>query len=371
MPGAPGEEAAARFLASVLGDWGFGVEVADVAPGRPNIVARAGRGERGAATLLLNGHLDTVGTAAMRHAPFEASVRAGRLFGRGSADMKGGIAAMCAAAARAAATGLAGEVIVAVVADEEFDSLGTRALLESGVRADAAVIAEPTCLAIAPAHRGFAWATLEVRGVAAHGARYDLGIDAITHAALVLAELDRWQAKILSSRVHPLLGRGSLHASTIAGGTGPNTYPALCAVGLERRTLPGETSETFMSEIEQACARVRDSVPALDVTVTSTGGQPASDVAPDAPVVCALERSVRAAGGTPRIQGMSAWTDAALFTSAGIPAVCFGPGDIAVAHADEEFVPTSEIDAATDVLAHLVRDWCNAPSAASAVRLHS
>lgn len=362
VPGAPGEGGIARFLADVLRGWGMRVDVTEVAPGRSNVVARAGRAEPGFGRLLLNGHLDVVGTEGMRHPPFVAARRDGRLHGRGSADMKGGLAAMCVAARDAAAAGLAGEVVVAAVADEEYESLGTRSLLAGGLRADAAVIPEPTRLAIAPAHRGFAWITLEVRGRAAHGARYDLGIDAITHAGYILAELDRWQAATLGDRIHPLLGRGSLHASRISGGTGFNTYPDHCTVGLERRTLPGDTGERFVREVEEACARVRAEIPMLDVAISSVGGQPASDVAPDAPIVRALGLALTGSGLPAVVEGMSAWTDAALLNAAGIPTVCFGPGDIAVAHADEEFVPLDDIESATAVLTTLVRQWCNAPA---------
>src|ERR671932_548824 len=136
VPGAPGERGVARLLGEVLGAWGFRVEVRDAAPGRPNVVARIGGG--GGRSLMLNGHLDVVGTEGMRHAPFEALVRDGRIYGRGSADMKAGVASMCAAAARAADGELDGQVIIAAVADEEHESVGTQALIDSGVRVDAA-----------------------------------------------------------------------------------------------------------------------------------------------------------------------------------------------------------------------------------------
>ncbi|MEO8622491.1 MAG: M20/M25/M40 family metallo-hydrolase, partial [bacterium] len=155
-PGAPGENACALALRDVLHAWGFHTDLQDAAAGRPNLVARIG-GPRGGRSLMFNGHLDVVGIEGMVHAPFAAEERDGRIYGRGSADMKGGIAAMCAAAWRAAQRGTRGEIIVAAVADEEYESFGTRALLARGIRADAAIIAEPTRLCIMPAHRGFAW----------------------------------------------------------------------------------------------------------------------------------------------------------------------------------------------------------------------
>ncbi|HVE78395.1 MAG TPA: ArgE/DapE family deacylase [Gemmatimonadaceae bacterium] len=353
--GVTGEGAAAHYLADVLRQWGLPVELQEALPGRPNVVARVG--PAGGRSLMLNGHLDTVGVEGMAHAPFDAEERDGALFGRGSADMKGGVAAMCAAAARAADAGLAGEVIVAAVVDEEWVSAGTRALVAAGVRADAAIVTEPTRLAIMPAHRGFAWLTVTVGGRAAHGSRYDLGVDAIRHAGLILAELDRLEAETLTGRSHPLLGRASLHASLIEGGTGISTYPDRCVLRLERRTLPGETEHDALREVEDACERVRSRRPELAATVTLDFAQLPSDVALEAPVVRALATALRAAGEEVRVEGMSAWTDAALLNAAGIPAICFGPGDIAVAHAAEEWAPLAEIERAAEALTRFARLW--------------
>ena len=187
-PDSPGEGDCARTLASVLDDWGFDVQIMEGVPGRPNVVARIGPSD--APALMLNGHLDVVGVEGMIHAPFAAAVENSRIYGRGSADMKGGIAAMCAAAATAANPESDRQVLVTAVVDEEYESLGMRALLAAGIRAEMAIITEPTRLAICPAHRGFAWFDVALKGRAAHGSRYDVGIDAIMHAALLLSELD-------------------------------------------------------------------------------------------------------------------------------------------------------------------------------------
>lgn len=355
VAGAPGEGALADVLAATLREWGFAVELQPAAPGRTNVVARIG--PTGTRSLMFNGHLDVVGVEGMVHAPFAADERDGRLYGRGSCDMKGGVAAMCAAAARAAAAGLDGEVIVAAVVDEEYESLGTRALVAAGVRADAAIVTEPTRLAVNPAHRGFVWAELAFRGRAAHGSRYDLGVDAIRHAGLVLAALDQLQRSVLDRRTHPLLGHASLHASTIAGGAGWSTYPDRCLLRLERRTMPGETTEDVMSQLRAACEQVAAYDPSLDVDVTHVLTQRPSDVATDAPVVRALERAMRAEGEAVLHEGMTAWTDAAILNDAGIPAICYGPGDIMLAHADEEWIALDEVERATRVLTRLARDW--------------
>lgn len=353
--GAPGEGACARLLAGVLREWGFEVELQKAAPGRPNVIARIGAA--GGRVLMLNGHLDTVGVDGMTHTPWDANIRDDRLYGRGSADMKSGVAAMCAAAWRIAQSGLDGQIIVAAVVDEEFQSIGTRALVDAGITADAAIVTEPTRLTVCPAHKGFAWADLEVRGVAAHGSQYDVGVDAIALASLVIAELERYQQDELTRTVHPLLGRPSLHASFIKGGSGLSTYPDRCVVQLERRTLPGERASAFVAEINGAIARVREHRPELDASVLPGFSQEPNAVDPAHPIVAALTGALEGAGLDSSLQGLSCWTDAALLSAAGTPAVCFGPGDIAVAHAAEEFVPVGEITRAADVLETAARSW--------------
>jgi len=355
VPNAPGERAVAELLAGVLSDWGFRVDLHDALPGRPNVVARVGKA--GGRTLMFNGHLDVVGVEGMTHAPWDATQWGDRVYGRGSSDMKSGVAAMCAAAARVAGE-IDGEVIVAAVADEEYESAGTRSLIERGIRADAAIVTEPTTLSIMPAHLGFVWIDVTTHGRAAHGSRWDLGVDAIRHAGLVLSELDRFDAEELPKRRHTLLGRPSVHASMISGGTGMSTYPDKCTIQIERRTIPGESPELVRQEIESVCERAGHKRDDFRADVKVTFAQEPSDVAVTAPIVAALEGALRESNEEVRIQGMTAWTDAALLNAAGIPAICFGPGDIGLAHAAEEYVIVSEIERATRVLERLALQWC-------------
>lgn len=354
VPGAPGEGALARFLADVLARWGFRVELQEAAPGRPNVIARTG--PPGGRALMFNGHIDVVDATGMVHAPFDAVTTDGRLYGRGSSDMKGGVAAMCAAAARAADRARV-ELVVAAVVDEEFASAGTRALVEQGVRADAAIVTEPTRLGIGPAHRGFTWIELEFRGRASHGSRYDLGIDAIAHAGTMLHELGLLERNVLARRTHRLLGHASLHASTVRGGAGWSTYPDRCVLQVERRTLPGETTDQVLHEFEDAAARTRSLHPALDVSIRHVLTQAPSDVPEDAPVVRAVARALEDVAEPVRVEGVTAWTDAALLNAAGIPAICFGPGDMGMAHADEEWIDLAEVERATRVLERVAVNW--------------
>jgi acetylornithine deacetylase len=201
------------------------------------------------------------------------------------------------------------------------------------------------------------WADVTTHGRAAHGSRWDLGVDAIRHAGLVLAELDRFDGEELPARRHPLLGRPSIHASLIDGGTGMSTYPDQCTVRLERRTIPGETPDQVRAEIEAMCARAGAGRSTFRADVAVTLAQAPSDVRTDAPIVRALGASMRDVGENVRIEGMSAWTDAALLNDAGIPAICFGPGDMSLAHAAEEWASVDEIERATEVLTRLALTW--------------
>ncbi|MEW5915221.1 MAG: ArgE/DapE family deacylase [Gemmatimonadota bacterium] len=359
VPGAPGERAIAERLAAILRAWGLRAELQEALPGRPNVIARAGAARPGYRTLMFNGHLDVVAVDGMTHAPFDANVQEGRLYGRGASDMKAGVAAMCAAALRASQRGFQGELIVAAVVDEEFKSAGTRALVERGIGADAAIVTEPTRLAIMPAHRGFTWVNVTCHGRAAHGSRYDLGVDAVLHASHVMTALDDWQRSELTRRTHPLLGHASLHAGTIAGGLGWSTYPDSCRLEIERRTLPGETGDQVVAEVQAVCDRVRQRLPSFRADVEHVFSQLPSDVAVDAAICTALGDALRSCNESVHVAGMSAWTDAALLNAAGIPAICFGPGDMTLAHANTEYAELAEVDRACDVLTHLALDWCS------------
>lgn len=355
-PGGAGEAGVAELAAGWLEGWGFSVERTEFAPGRASVVARVRRG--GGRRLVLNGHLDTVGVAGMTVPPFGAEIRDGRLYGRGACDMKAGIAALLAAARDAVREGsFRGELIVALVADEEHASLGMQAVLDEGLKADAAVVCEPTGLAVMPANKGFVWLDVSFRGRAAHGSRPDRGVDAIRHAGRFLAALDEIDAALTAAPAHPLLGHGSLHAGTIQGGTAPSIYPASCDLVLERRTLPGEDPAGVVAAIQAVLDRLRAEVPGFDATLTPGLARPATEVPVDAPIVQALLAALAETGQPQVVAGMTAWVDAALLNEAGIPAVCFGPGSIEDAHSADESVPIAEIHAAHAVLRALIRGY--------------
>ncbi len=350
--GGAGERQVAALTEGWLHEWGYRPVVTEVAPGRFNVVARRGAG-RGP-SLLLNGHLDTVGVAGMAD-PFSGAVRDGRLFGRGAADMKSGVACVLAAAAELAREEIRGELIVALTADEEHASLGMEALVASGLRADAAVVCEPTGLAIMPAHKGFLWMDVRTRGRAAHGSRPDAGVDAITHMGHVLVAFEEESRRLARETGHPLLGPASLHAGTIEGGSAPSVYPDGCRLVVERRTLPGETRGGVMAEAREVLNSARGRCPGLEASVDAGLYRAATEVPVGSDVVAGLRRACRRAGLKGAVAGMTAWVDACYLNECGIPAVCFGPGSIAQAHAAEEWVRVDEIEACARALTDFSR----------------
>jgi acetylornithine deacetylase len=355
--GGAGEGAIADLTAGWLREWGLEAETVEAAPGRWNVIARLGDPSDGP-TVLLNGHLDTVGVAGMTVPPFGAEVKDGRLWGRGSCDMKGGVASLLAAAAKLAKEdSLPGSLIIALTADEEHASLGMDALVRSGVRADAAVVCEPTSLAIMPAHKGFIWVDALFQGRAAHGSRPEVGIDAIEHAGQYLAKLGSLKAELNAAEPHPLLAHGSFHAGTISGGVAPSVYPSDCKLVLERRTLPGETSERVMQEFQAVLDGLASEVPALAAELVQGLTRPATEVPEDSPLVQGLISACSVQGVDPMVEGMTAWVDAAFLNEAGTPAVCFGPGSIGQAHSDDEWIEAVEISTCADVLYQFTRDF--------------
>jgi len=344
-----GEAAVAELTAGWLRAWGLSVEMSEVAAGRWNVVGRL-EGDGVGPTLLLNGHLDTVGVAGMGVEPFGGELKDGRLWGRGSCDMKGGVAALMAATAKVARDPLPGVLIVALTADEEHASLGMEVLVRSGMRADAAVVCEPTSLAVMPAHKGFVWVEATFRGRAAHGSRPDAGVDAIEHAGRYLTALGALRSRLRAGEPHALLGHGSFHAGTIEGGSAPSVYPDVCRLVLERRTLPGESAAGTMDEFQAVLDELAAEVPELEAKLTQGLARPATEIPNDSPLVAGLMAACTAEGVDSRLAGMTAWVDAAFLNQAGTPAVCFGPGSIAQAHSADEWIDPSEIVACTAVL---------------------
>jgi acetylornithine deacetylase len=354
VPGAPGEAQAADCLAAALREIGLDVTVTEVAPGRPNVVGVL-EGAQPGRTLLLCGHLDTVGVDGMEDA-FTPVERDGRLYGRGAQDMKGGLAACLGAAQVLAAEGLShGRLLVAGVVDEEYASIGADALVRDW-RADGAVIPEPSDLSVAVAHKGFAWLELQAYGKAAHGSRPDEGRDAIMAMGRVLGVLERFDQELRARPTHALLGSGSLHASTISGGTEASMYPASCRLLVERRTLPGEDGARALHEIEQMLAVLRGNDPEFRADVRLLVERAAYELDERAELPQQLVVAGRARGLEARVTGMTYWTDAAILGAAGIPTVIFGPRGAGL-HGPVEYVELASVEECAYTIAALARQF--------------
>ncbi len=329
VSGGAGETEIAAFVDGWARDAGLESTVLSGTPGRPSVIVRNGKG--GGRTLLLCAHLDTVAVAG---SSLEPRIDGDRLYGRGAFDMKAGLAAALIACREAAA-----DVVVAAVADEEHSSLGVQEALRS-VRADAAIVTEPTQRQVIVAHKGFVWSEITLNGRSAHGSMPEQGVDAIAAAGPVLVRLAELDASLPS---HPLLGRGSVHASLISGGTELATYPASCTLSIERRTLPGEELDGELAGL------LGDADGSYRVTLVR---EPFT-VDPEAEIV----RLVRDVAGA-EIAGAPYWTDAAFIAAAGIPTVLFGPGGDG-AHADVEWVSLSDTIAVTETLITVAERLCS------------
>jgi acetylornithine deacetylase/succinyl-diaminopimelate desuccinylase family protein len=359
---ADGEPSDERAIATVIGRMmrALGMEIAEYEPepGRVSVVGRL-RGTGGGRSLLLYGHIDTVGITAMPE-PFSATVRDGKLYGRGSYDMKCGVTACLAAvkSLRDAKTSLRGDVLIACVADEEVASIGMAEVLKH-VRADAAVVTEPTELRVCLAHRGFSWVEVETLGVAAHGSRFDLGIDANMRMGRFLARLDRLEQELRARPPHKLVGPPSLHAAVLRGGSGVSTYADHCRLEIERRTVPGETEAQVLAEIQAITDALAEEDPTFRATVRPMLTRSSFEVDRNAPIVNAVLGAARnVLGAPPEVIGEPYWMDAALLSEVGIDTVVIGPSG-AGAHALEEWVDLASIGQVTDILAAAAREFCD------------
>jgi acetylornithine deacetylase len=355
VPGARGEHDVAQAIAAQMRRLGLDVTIDEVAPGRPNVIGVLEGRARGKA-LMFCGHTDTVGVAGMAD-PFAPVERDGRLYGRGSQDMKGGVAAMIAAAGTIAQEGLArGRVIVAAVVDEEHSSIGADALVARW-SADAAIVTEPTDLAIAVGHKGFAWIDVDVFGRAAHGSRPAEGEDAILRLGRVLGRLEALDRELQRRPAHPLVGTGSLHASIVSGGRELSSYPDRATLQMERRTLPDEPESVALEEVR----RILDALAMEDATFRADArhvfSRPGYQVPAGHALPALLSAALARAGGIARVTGASFWTDAAVLGRSGIPSILFGPGGAGL-HSTEEYVIVADVLRCRDALVELARAFC-------------
>lgn len=344
-----GELRVADYVAELAVRGGLDVERQAVQPGRPNILARLTPQGEVKRRVVLAPHMDTVGGEAA--GLFQPRLQSGRMYGRGACDTKGSLAAMLTALLELAQ--LPGrpretEVVLAALIDEENAQLGSRALASSGFRADLALIGEPTQLRVVTAHKGDVWLELETRGKAAHGARPELGRNAVHAMARVVELLETRYARQLRRCRHTLLGHPTVNVGTICGGSQPNIVPDRCTIRIDRRTLPGETETSVRRELRSLLAEA-----GIQARVISLGKPlcPALETDIGLPLV----RAFLAVAGQARALGVDYFCDAAVLAAAGMPSLVFGPGDIAQAHTLNEWIALNQLERGTALLLNFLR----------------
>jgi acetylornithine deacetylase len=356
-PGSPGEAQIASYLAGKMAQIGLEVSVDEVKPGRPNVIGTLhGKGQ--GKSLLFNGHTDTVGVSGMAD-PFSGRVIENRLYGRGSYDMKGSLAAYLAVvkSLKDAGIQLRGDLVIAGVVDEEHASIGTEHLCKK-VSCTGAILAEPTDMAICRAHRGFIWYEIETIGRAAHGSRYQEGIDANLHMGRILYELDLLARDLLKRPPHPLMGPPSLNASILKGGIELSTYSDRCLLKMERRTITGEMEENCREELQAILDRLANSDPDFKANLKPFFERYPFEIEAEAPVVKAVEAAaVKVLGSVPNHIGQTFWTDAALMAEAGMETVIIGPRGVGL-HCVEEWVNLESLYQLALLLTHTAVDYC-------------
>ncbi len=352
---APGEGKGEAAIAAAIRRWfsarGVECSLEEAAPGRPNAIARIGDGS--GPSLVLCAHMDTVSTEGMTIPPFEPRVDGNRVYGRGSYDMKGGAAAILCAMAKLAQEPLRGAVLAALVADEEYASIGTQHFIANH-KADACIVTEPCDRKLILAHKGFVWAEITTEGHAAHGSRWDIGVCAIARMGRIIAALDEFDRTQLRARAHPLVGPASQHCSIVRGGAGLSTYAPSCTLEVERRTLPGETPEQVLGELRGVIAGAGEKA-----SVRLMLAQPPLVCSPDARIAqCVRDAATHVTGRAPEEGGVAYWMDAALFAAAGIETVNYG-ADGAGAHEAVEWADLDSVVACAKVLVESTRNFCS------------
>lgn len=349
-----GEARLAGYIETRLREAGLSVELREAAPGRPSVVARLA-GDREEA-LWFDAHLDTVSAGNMAFEPFEGRIEGDRLYGRGAADDKASLAAMMAALINVARSGSKPPltVIFTGTADEEYRMRGLRSLLDSGLRARAAIVGEPTGLEIVIAHKGVARFSIATRGKAAHSSRPEEGVNAIYRMARIVQALEAYAKGGVGRETHPLLGKATLSVGVIRGGEHVNVVPDRCEIDVDRRLLPGEDARRAVAQVK---AYLSTAVEDVDVEVIGpTLTVPGLSVSSEEPLVQGVAQAVRELTGKAPLTGMMGATHAGPLVAAGIPALVMGPGAMGQAHTATEELDLAQLDQAAAIYEALMRN---------------
>lgn len=342
----PGNETtAALWLKNVLQPLGFTITVQEVAPGRSNLIAVL-EGAQPGETLALSGHLDVVAAdkSQWNSPPFTLEKREGRFYGRGTSDMKGGIAAMVAAACAFASNKdeMKGRLALVFVADEELFGTGSAAYVQQSVKPDMVVIGEPTSMEVCIAHRGATRYMLDFIGKSGHAGLPQKAHNPIYDAARFCLEAEK-QNSLLDAKQHPVLPPPSIAVTILHAGEQSNSIPGVCKLTVDRRTLPEENRTLILSEIEEILERAKVTTAAKpEFIVEMPGGEPVENAKIGKICQGVLEKM----GRTARLRDFEACCDQHFFTTAGIDCVLVGPGNLAQAHTANEFIEAEELETA-------------------------
>ncbi len=339
------EQSIAEYVVGFLKRHSIDVELQEHLPGRPNVLATISAGAPD--TLMLEAHLDTVHADGMTIEPFKPVVRDGKLFGRGSCDAKGSMATFLEAAVEAvkAPKQLRHDILLLFVSDEEYKFTGAQFAARRGIKADFGIAGEPTQLKIVRAHKGVTRWKIATHGVAAHSAYPERGRNAIYSMSKVISRLEEYASKLYAGQPHPVLGSPSLSVGVVEGGQAVNVVPDHCWIEIDRRTLPTETMESVLSPVKALLNGLTDwemKEPHLSIA--------GMEVAVNSPVVQSLARSVKDVCRDVKIEAAQYATDAGIYNAAGIPTVVFGPGDIAQAHTESEYLELHQLHQAVDII---------------------
>lgn len=356
-PDGPGEEEIASFICDTLSDLSISFEKDTLAPGRVNVTARI-KGTGGGPTLMLNAHTDTVGVEGMAD-PFSGKIEGNKLFGRGSYDMKGGIAAMLGAVKLMKDSGLKlkGDLIISFVADEEFESIGALELAKK-LSANAAIVTEPTDLKLCPAHRGFGIFKVTTKGKTAHGGRHKEGIDANLMMGKLLAKLSELSDQLPREKTHPLCGEASLHVPLISGGRSLFIYSNECTIDIERRTIPGETLEQVTKELQSQIDHLKNNDPSFQANLECEIWRDPYESDNSTGILSACQKSAgNVLGEIPETIGHTWWEDSAIFGEAGIDTIIIGPAGSGI-HEEVEWVDLNSVAQLAKILCETAKDFC-------------
>ena len=347
----------ASFISSFFHQRDIRVQQQDVLPHRPNVIATIPGKDRNR-RIILEAHMDTVATTGMQIDPFEPVVKEGNMFGRGTCDTKGPMAAMMCAMAKLASSNITPDVdvVFAATVDEEFSYRGVAKYCED-LQADAAVVAEPTSLRQVRASKGLVRFVIQTNGRAAHSAKPELGINAIEHMQHVIAAIEKHICD-LNSTTHPLLGSATCNIGVIRGGVQINLVPDRCEIEIDRRLLPGETPETALAEYQSLLDQIEQRVENFEAKIlppllTDVPLETHADSQP----VTHMNRILTDSGLCPDAIGVPFCSDASKFGAIGIPAIIFGPGSIDQAHAAIEYIECSQVEQAVEIYHRFIAEY--------------